>query len=64
MLRRAGVARAVEATTLALLWIAVVGGVLVLALDLATGVPAGVLWATIPAAGALLVLRWRRERRR
>ena len=60
----AGVARAVEATSLALLWIAVVGGSLVLALDLATGVPAGVLWVTIPAAGALLVLRWRRERRR
>jgi VanZ family protein len=51
----------VGATTGALLWIAVIGGLLALALDLAVGAHGGVLWLTVPAAGALLVYRWRRS---
>jgi VanZ family protein len=51
----------VGATTGTLLWIAVIGGVLALALDLAVGAHGGVLWLTVPAAGALLVYRWRRS---
>ena len=52
---------AVGATTGALLWIAVIGGLLALALDLAVGAHGGVLWLTVPVAGALLVYRWRRS---
>ena len=52
---------AVGATTGVLLWVAVVGGLLALALDLAVGAHGGVLWLTIPVAGALLVYRWRRS---
>ena len=51
----------VGATTGTLLWIAVIGGVLALALDLAVGAHGGVLWLTVPVAGALLVYRWRRS---
>ena len=51
----------VGATTGALLWIAVIGGLLALALDLAVGAHGGVLWLTVPAAGALLAYRWRRS---
>jgi len=52
---------AVGATTGVLLWIAVIGGLLALSLDLAVGAHGGVLWVTIPIAGALLVYRWRRS---
>jgi VanZ family protein len=52
---------AVGATTGALLWIAVIGGLLALTLDLAVGAHGGVLWLTVPVAGALLVYRWRRS---
>jgi VanZ family protein len=52
---------AVGATTGVLLWVAVLGGLLALALDLAVGAHGGVLWLTIPVAGALLVYRWRRS---
>jgi VanZ family protein len=52
---------AVGATTGVLLWIAVIGGLLALTLDLAVGAHGGVLWVTIPIAGALLVYRWRRS---
>jgi VanZ family protein len=52
---------AVGATTGVLLWIAVIGGLLALTLDLAVGAHGGVLWLTIPIAGALLVYRWRRS---
>jgi hypothetical protein len=51
----------VGATTGALLWIAVIGGLLALMLDLAVGAHGGVLWLTVPAAGALLAYRWRRS---
>jgi VanZ family protein len=49
------------ATTGALLWVAVIGGLVALTLDLAVGAHPGVLWLTVPAAGALLVYRWRRS---
>jgi VanZ family protein len=52
---------AVGATTGVLLWIAVIGGLLALTLDLAVGAHGGVLWVTIPIAGALIVYRWRRS---
>ena len=52
---------AVGATTGTLLWVAVIGGVLALALDLAVGAHGGVLWLTVPVAGALLVYRWRKS---
>ena len=52
---------AVGATTGVLLWIAVIGGLLALTLDVAVGAHGGVLWITIPIAGALLVYRWRRS---
>ena len=52
---------AVGATTGVLLWIAVIGGLLALVLDLAVGAHGGVLWLTVPVAGALLVYRWRRS---
>lgn len=51
-----------RATTTGLLWAAAAGGTALLLVDLATGVPAGVLWVTAPAAVALLVLRRRRLR--
>jgi hypothetical protein len=53
--------RAAHLATGALLWVAVVGGVGVLALDLAAGAGGGVLWITVPAAALLLVYRWRRS---
>jgi len=51
----------VGATTGALLWVAVIGGLVALALDLAVGAHGGVLWLTVPAAGFLLFYRWRRS---
>ena len=51
----------VGATTGALLWVAVIGGLVALTLDLAVGAHGGVLWLTVPAAGALLAYRWRRS---
>ena len=51
----------VGVTTGALLWVAVIGGLVALTLDLAVGAHGGVLWLTVPAAGALLAYRWRRS---
>jgi VanZ family protein len=46
-----------------LLWVAALGGVMVLAIDQLTGVPSGYLWATAPlAALALVARRWWRGR--
>ena len=59
----AGDARAVEAATVALLWIAAIGGAALLALDLALGVPTGVTWVTVPIAVVLLAVHRRRARR-
>ena len=52
--------RAVDVATGVLLWVAVVGGLGALALELAAGAGGGVLWLTVPAAAALVVYRrWR-----
>ncbi len=44
-----------------LLWIAAVGGALLVGLNLLTGVGSGVLWATVPAAVLVIVLVRRRR---
>jgi VanZ family protein len=54
---RMGWRRASRRLTTALLWLAAVGGAGLIAIDRATGVPSGWLWATVPAAVALLALR-------
>jgi VanZ family protein len=56
---RHGGARVLDAAALALLWTAAAGGVLLIAIDLASGVSAGVLWVTVPAAMLALALRRR-----
>jgi VanZ family protein len=48
-----------DATTGVLLWIAAVGGLGALALDLAAGASGGLLWVTVPLAAVLLVYRRR-----
>jgi VanZ family protein len=53
--------RVVEAATVVLLWVAALGGVGALALDLAAGISGGVLWLSVPVAGALLLYRWRKS---
>ncbi len=56
---RLGWRRAIGGLTVALLWTAAVGGALVIAINLASGVASGVLWVTVPVASALLLLRRR-----
>jgi VanZ family protein len=51
---------AVGYVTTALLWMAAVGGAGVIAVNVATGVPSGILWVTAPAAVGFLVWRARR----
>jgi hypothetical protein len=53
--------RAAHLATGVLLWVALVGGIGVLALDRAAGAGGGVLWITVPTAAVLLVYRWRRS---
>jgi len=53
--------KAVDVGTGVLLWVAIVGGIGALGLDLAAGAGGGVLWFTVPAAAGLLVYRWRRS---
>ena len=53
--------RVVDAVTTVFLWTAAVGGAIVIAINLASGVASGVLWATVPIAAGLLALRWRRS---
>lgn len=53
--------RVTAVATTALLWTATVGGAIVIAINLATGVASGVLWVTVPVAAALLALRWWRS---
>lgn len=48
----------------ALLWLVAVGGVAVIGVDILGGVDAGSLWVTVPAAGAILLVRWWRPGRR
>ncbi|MGH7332821.1 MAG: VanZ family protein [Candidatus Rokuibacteriota bacterium] len=47
-----------SALTALLLWLAAVGGAVVLAINQVTGVPSGHLWVTVPAAAAVLAGRW------
>jgi VanZ family protein len=61
VLARLGGWRAVDAVTGVLLWVAIVGGIGALVLDLAAGAGGGVLWFTVPAAAGVLVYRWRRS---
>ncbi len=63
LVARAGWRHAAEATTSALLWVAVGGGAALLALDAAAGVSSTLLWVTTPAAAAMLVLRRLRRAR-
>src|SRR5262249_12627576 len=55
--------RTARALTATLLWLAAVGGAGVLAINQMTGVASGLLWATVPAAAALLGVRWWWSRR-
>jgi VanZ family protein len=48
--------------TTALLWMAAAGGTAIIAVNLTTGVPSGILWLTVPMATAVIVWRWRRNR--
>jgi len=57
-----GAARALDAAATIVLWAAALGGVLMIAADLASGVAAGLLWMTVPAAALALALRRRRLR--
>jgi VanZ family protein len=61
VLGRVGWRRATAGLISVLLWVAVIGGAVMLAVNLGTGVPSGVLWITVPLAGALLVRRRRRS---
>ena len=56
----AGWREALRYLTTALLWIAAVGGAAVIAVNVTTGVPSGILWFTVPAAAGVLVWRARR----
>lgn len=58
-----GGGRVLEVAAVALLWGAAAGGALVIAIDLASGVSAGVLWLTAPAATIALAARRRRALR-
>jgi len=56
---RYGGTRVVDTAAAVLLWVAAAGGVLVIAIDLASGVSAGVLWLAVPLAALMLALRRR-----
>ncbi len=58
---RLGFWRAAEATTGVLLWVAAIGGAVMLTLGVAAGAGGGVLWVTVPVAAALLVYRRRKS---
>jgi VanZ family protein len=53
----------VDSVTSVLLWTAAVGGAVLIAINLAAGVPPGALWLTAPFAFLLLYLRRRMARR-
>ena len=59
MVGRYGGGRVLEVAAAVLLWMAAAGGALVIVIDLAAGVSAGVLWLTVPAAMVALALRRR-----
>ena len=56
---RYGGGRVLEVAATLLLWIAAAGGALVIAIDVASGVSAGVLWLTVPTATVALAVRRR-----
>jgi VanZ family protein len=58
---RLGFWRAAEATTSVLLWVAAIGGAVMLTLGVAAGAGGGVLWLTVPAAAGFLVYRRRKS---
>jgi len=60
---RFGWSRTAEVATGTLLWIALVGGLVALALDVAAGSGSGALWITVPMAAAAVVYRWRASSR-
>ncbi len=53
-----------DGATPILLWLAAVGGAVVIAINAWAGVPSGLLWITTPAAGLMLLARARRRRRK
>jgi len=55
-----GGGRVLDVASVAFLWVAAAGGALAIAIDLASGVSAGVLWLTVPAATVALAVRRRR----
>jgi VanZ family protein len=55
----AGLRRSLDAAVGILLWVAAAGGAAVLAVNLLTGAPTGILWLTVPIASAGLFLRHR-----
>ena len=54
-----GGGRVLDVATAGFLWMAAAGGALAIAVDLASGVSAGVLWVTVPLAMLALALRRR-----
>ena len=56
--------QAVDHTTTALLWIALIGGAGFLLVNTILGVPSGPLWLTAPAAGMALIVRTMLARQR
>lgn len=53
----------VDSITAALLWLAAIGGVVLIVVNVLAGVPPGILWVTAPAAFVVLAARRRRRRR-
>jgi VanZ family protein len=62
-LARSGWRRAADWTTTTLLWVGLLGGAVLLAVNALAGVPSGALWLTVPGAALLLFLRRRHSRR-
>ena len=56
--------QAVEHTTTAVLWIALIGGAGFLLVNTILGIPSGALWLTAPAAGVALIARTMLARQR
>jgi VanZ family protein len=61
---RFGWRRAADWTTATLLWVGLLGGAVLLAVNALAGVESGALWLTVPAAALLLLLRRRFHARR
>jgi VanZ family protein len=61
VIARVGWRRVADAATGVLLWTAVLGGSLLLAVNAASGVGSGPLWITVPVAVLALVVRWRKN---